>query len=66
MITVDFREGPNAKFVSFHAKKARGMMARWVVEHRIEDPAALAGFDTEDYRHDPEASTPERLRFVRA
>ncbi|PAX08461.1 YaaA family protein [Sphingomonas lenta] len=66
VIAVDFREGPDARFVSFHAKKARGMMARWVVEHRIQDPAALPGFDADGYRHDAQASTPDRLRFVRA
>lgn len=66
VVAVDFREGPEARFVSFAAKRARGMMARWVVEHRVEDPDALRGFDRGGYRHDPDASTPDRLRFVRA
>jgi hypothetical protein len=66
VVAVDFREGPDARFVSFHAKRARGMMARWVVEHRVEDPEALPGFDVGGYAFDPAASTPERLRFVRA
>lgn len=66
VIAADFREDSGARFVSFHAKKARGLMSRWVVEHRISDPAALPGFDLDGYRYDAEASTPDRLRFVRA
>lgn len=66
VVAVDFREGTDARFVSFHAKKARGAMARWVVEQRIEDADALSGFDGDGYRHDAAASTPDRLRFVRA
>ena len=66
VIAVDFREGPDARFMSFHAKRARGMMARWVVEHRIDDPGALGAFDSDGYAYDPAASTADRLRFVRA
>ncbi|WP_445194014.1 peroxide stress protein YaaA [Sphingomonas sp. Tas61C01] len=64
-VAVDFREGPDARFVSFHAKQARGAMARWVVEHRIEDIASLRGFDSDGYRFDAEASSDAQLRFVR-
>jgi hypothetical protein len=66
VIAVDFREGADARFVSFHAKRARGLMARWVVEHRIDDPDALRGFDGDGYAYDAAASRPDRLRFVRA
>ena len=65
IVAVDFREGAEARFVSFHAKQARGMMARWVVEHRVTDVAALRGFDTDGYRYDADASSDELLRFVR-
>ncbi|RZM19900.1 MAG: peroxide stress protein YaaA, partial [Sphingomonas sp.] len=65
IVAVDFREGADARFVSFHAKQARGAMARWVVEHRIEDVASLRGFDTDGYRFDAEASSDAQLRFVR-
>lgn len=68
-IEVDFREGADAdgepRFVSFHAKRARGMMARWMCEHRITDTDAMRGFDTEGYRLDADASTPDHWRFVR-
>lgn len=65
IIAADFREGPDARFVSFHAKQARGLLARWVVEHRIDDLAALKGFDSDGYRYDPAASTDSIWRFAR-
>lgn len=65
VIHVDFREGPDRKFVSFHAKRARGVMARWMVEHHVADPEAMYGFDAEGYRIDKAGSEPDRWLFVR-
>lgn len=65
VVSVDFREGPEQRFVSFHAKKARGLVARWMAEHRVEEIEAMKGFDSEGYRFDPGASTSDRWRFVR-
>ncbi|WP_420384404.1 peroxide stress protein YaaA [Novosphingobium sp.] len=68
VIDVDFREpGPDGpRFVSFNAKKARGMMARWLCEHHIADVDAMRGFDTDGYRFDAAESEADRWRFVRA
>ncbi|MAX00532.1 MAG: hypothetical protein CMN72_13015 [Sphingomonas sp.] len=68
VIEVDFREpGPDGpRFVSFHAKKARGMMARWMCEHRITEIEAMKGFDTDGYRFDAAESTDTRWQFTRA
>ena len=68
VIDVDFREpGPDGpRFVSFHAKKARGMVARWLCEHRITDIEAMKGFDSDGYRYDADESTADRWRFTRA
>jgi uncharacterized protein len=63
VIAVDFRDG--GRFVSFHAKKARGLVARWLVEHRVERPDDLRGFDSAGYAFDAEASTPDRWTFAR-
>jgi len=49
------RGGP-FKVVSFSAKKARGLMARWAVDHRVEDPERLKEFAEEGYRFCAEAS----------
>jgi cytoplasmic iron level regulating protein YaaA (DUF328/UPF0246 family) len=68
VIEVEFREpGPDGpRFISFHAKKARGMMARWMCEHHITDVDAMRGFDTDGYRFDAAESEPDRWRFTRA
>lgn len=65
VIAVDFREGADERFISFHAKKARGMVARWLVEHRIDDVEAMKGFDTDGYAFDAAASSDDLWRFVR-
>lgn len=51
IITVDFREeGPaGLRFNSFAAKRARGMVARYICEHRLTDPESLKGFDSDGY-----------------
>lgn len=54
------------KIVSFFAKQARGAMARFICENRIDDPAALADFTTGGYRFQPAMSTPDRPVFQRA
>lgn len=60
----DYKNG-QWKVISFHAKRARGLMARYVIENEISDPAALAGFDSEGYIHDAKSSTDSRLVFRR-
>jgi len=68
VIDVDFREpGPDGpRFVSFNAKRARGMMARWLCEHRIANVEDMKGFDSDGYRFDTAASEADRWRFSRA
>jgi uncharacterized protein len=68
VIDVEFREpGPDGpRFVSFNAKRARGMMARWLCEHHVTDVEAMQGFDSDGYRFDPDESDAERWRFTRA
>ena len=53
------------KIVSFSAKKARGLMARYAIMKRIETPRRLEAFDLEGYAFDPAASQPDRLVFRR-
>jgi cytoplasmic iron level regulating protein YaaA (DUF328/UPF0246 family) len=53
------------KVISFHAKRARGLMARHAILKRAKSPKALLSFDAEGYAHVPEASTSERLVFRR-
>lgn len=53
------------RIVSFYAKKARGAMARFIVQHRLTDPDALTGFDSGGYVHQPELSEHDRPVFLR-
>jgi cytoplasmic iron level regulating protein YaaA (DUF328/UPF0246 family) len=53
------------KIVSFSAKKARGLMARYAITHRVETPRKLEHFNLEGYAFDPAASQAERLVFRR-
>ncbi len=67
VIEVEFREpGPDGpRFVSFNAKRARGMMARWLCEHHITNIEAMRDFDTDGYRFDSHESDTDRWRFTR-
>ena len=59
-------QGGAYKVISFHAKRARGLMARYAIEHRITTPEGLKHFDSEGYAHAPEVSGLDRLVFRRA
>lgn len=61
----DFKGG-KYKIISFYAKRARGLMARWAIEQRLTRPEQLQGFDVEGYAYAPEASSAQRLVFRRA
>lgn len=54
-----------ARIVSFYAKKARGLMARYVIDNRIERAADLRGFDVAGYCFSPELSSDAELTFRR-
>lgn len=54
------------RVVSLWAKRARGAMARFVIQRRLRDPEALKEFDTGGYRHEPDLSEGDRWVFLRA
>lgn len=54
------------KIVSFYAKRARGAMARYIIQRRLTDPDALTEFDTGGYRYRADMSEPDKPVFVRA
>ncbi|MBS1189323.1 MAG: yaaA [Rhodocyclaceae bacterium] len=49
-------KGGRYKIISFYAKRARGMMARFAIERRLTEPEGLQGFDSSGYAFAPEAS----------
>lgn len=59
------RKGAGYKVISFAAKRARGLMVRYAVEHGVERVEQLQGFAAEGYAYVPAASEPERLVFRR-
>jgi hypothetical protein len=67
IIETEFRDLKNGqyKIISFYAKKARGMMARYVIKNRLRDPAALQQFDAQGYRYSAEQSSVDKLVFLR-
>lgn len=66
-IEVDFREmrKGNLRFISFNAKKARGMMARYIIENGMKDPDHLRGFNGGGYLFDEKGSEENQLLFVK-
>ncbi|SFT36032.1 peroxide stress protein YaaA [Sedimentitalea nanhaiensis] len=67
VITPSFMEdkGDAPKIISFFAKKARGAMARFIIQNRLCDPAALSDFDSGGYEFRPDLSAPDNPVFVR-
>lgn len=57
--------GGRYKVVSFYAKRARGLMARYAITRRLVEPAALRDFAEEGYAFDPAASDAVRWVFRR-
>jgi cytoplasmic iron level regulating protein YaaA (DUF328/UPF0246 family) len=67
VITPVFEDWKNGtyKVISFHAKRARGLMVRYAALHGIADPEKLKGFDSEGYAYDAPHSTELVWRFRR-
>lgn len=62
-----FMDKKNGKYkiISFFAKKARGMMSRFIVKNQIDEVEALKAFDTEGYLFNSEMSSGNKLVFTR-
>jgi len=67
IITPVFKEqkGADFKVVAIYAKRARGLMSKFIVQHRIEDAEQLKQFDSEDYYYRSDMSTKTTMVFVR-
>ncbi|MFC4993437.1 peroxide stress protein YaaA [Rubritalea tangerina] len=68
LVTPVFKDEKNGKYkiISFYAKKARGMMADFIVRHGVNDVAGLKKFKTAGYKYDAKSSTANELVFMRA
>jgi cytoplasmic iron level regulating protein YaaA (DUF328/UPF0246 family) len=67
LITPVFKDYKNGqlKIISFFAKKARGLMTRFIVDHNIEKPEELKTFNYEGYEFDDRLSGESEWVFVR-
>jgi cytoplasmic iron level regulating protein YaaA (DUF328/UPF0246 family) len=67
IVDTEFKDMKNGqyKIISFYAKKARGMMSRFVISEKINTPDALKQFDAGGYRYNSEQSTTNKLVFLR-
>ncbi|MGS4817580.1 peroxide stress protein YaaA [Raoultella terrigena] len=62
-----FLDEKNGKFkvISFYAKKARGLMSRYIIENRLTRPEQLTRFDSDGYFFDADASDKVEMVFKR-
>lgn len=67
VITPQFKEIRNGKAqsLSFFMKKARGLMTRYIIQHRLDDASKLKKFDLEGYRFNPSLSEGDIWVFTR-
>ena len=67
IITPVFKDYKNGqyKIISFFAKKARGLMARYIIENRVQDANTLKAFDSAGYAYSEEQSSSTEMVFLR-
>ncbi len=67
VIHVEFKEwsGNKYKTIVVYTKKARGLMCRFAIQHRITNPEDLKAFDSENYLFEKDMSTEDNWVFVR-
>jgi hypothetical protein len=67
IITPVFKEakGNEYKVITVYAKTARGLMSRFIIQNRIENPEDLKAFDSDGYLFNRDLSTEKELVFVR-
>ncbi len=67
IVTPDFKEFKNGKYtmISFFAKRARGLMTRFIIENNISNPSDLLAFDAEGYSFNSRLSKPGNPVFTR-
>ena len=67
VISPAFKDYKNGKYkiISFYAKKARGLMARWIIQNKVTDFENLKDFDVEGYKYSKAESTSTTPVFLR-
>lgn len=67
LISPEFKDYKNGQYkvISFFAKKARGMMARYLIEKKVGDLKGLIKFNTDGYKYSSEHSKEDQPVFIR-
>ena len=67
VITPVFQEIKDGKSrtIALFAKQARGRMAAWIIQNRIDQPDRLCEFNLDGYEYQPDESTSVKLTFSR-
>lgn len=67
IVAPEFKDFKNGKYkiISFYAKKARGLMARWIIENRVSDSSKLKEFNVAGYYYSEADSSPDKPVFLR-
>lgn len=60
----EYRDG-KLKFISFNAKKARGLMSQYIIKNRVSTLNGIKAFNLEDYAFDASLSSENHLMFTR-
>ena len=67
VVTPIFKDYKNGKYkiISFYAKKARGLMARWIIQNKVSDFESLSNFNLDGYKYSKAESTATMPVFLR-
>ncbi len=67
LYTISFQEKRNGvyKIISFSAKKARGMMTRYIIQNQLSEAVQIKAFDSDNYQFNEELSSEKSYTFTR-
>ncbi|MBL1352286.1 MAG: peroxide stress protein YaaA [Zetaproteobacteria bacterium] len=67
IITPSFKEWKNGQYkvIGIHAKRARGLMSRFIIQHQLQKPDELKAFNVQGYAWNAELSSPQEMVFTR-
>ena len=67
IITPVFKDAKNGqyKIISFYAKKTRGLMSRYIIDHKIQQPEQIKAFDNGGYQFSESQSIDDEWVFLR-
>ncbi len=67
LVTAQFKENREGQLrtISFSAKRARGLMVRFIIRNRVDSPAGIKDFGEEGYTYRPDLSDDQTMLFAR-